>query len=119
MYQKIDEITNETPITFLTVGQLLSVINKSEKIDQSPVKKPFPKIYGIDTVCERTGYSKPTIYAKTSRNEIPHFKLNNKILFDDDIIIEWMTANPVSTTNEHCRLMDEKLVKKGKRGGRR
>ena len=78
MYQKIDEITNETPVTFLTVGQLISVLNKSEKREQSLTKKPMPEIFGLETVCELTGYREATIYSKTSKNEITHFKRGNR-----------------------------------------
>ncbi|HZL11679.1 MAG TPA: helix-turn-helix domain-containing protein [Prolixibacteraceae bacterium] len=115
MYQKIDEITNETPVTFLTVGQLLSILNKSEKSGQSLAKVPMPEIFGLETVCELTGYSKATIYAKTSRNEIPHFKRDNKLFFRKTDVIEWITANPVLTNVEHSRLMDDKLIKKSRR----
>ncbi|HAQ17767.1 MAG TPA: hypothetical protein DCR40_00875 [Prolixibacteraceae bacterium] len=110
MYQKIDEITNETPVTFLTVGQLISVFNRSEKRDQTPAKAPIPKIYGIDIFCDVTGYKKPTAYSKTSKNEVPFFKLGNKILFDRDKILEWMTANPIETKDEVCENLDSKLT---------
>ncbi|MEI6140114.1 MAG: helix-turn-helix domain-containing protein [Mariniphaga sp.] len=113
MYLKIEGITNETPITFLTVGQLLSVLNsKSEDKDSKPVKIQIPEIFGLDTCCELTGYSKPTIYSKTSKNEIPHFKRNSKLLFRKLDIIEWMTSNPIETKEEFCRNIDSKLVKK-------
>jgi len=113
MYQKIDEITNETPVTFLTVGQLISVFNRSER-DQTPAKIQMPEIFGLEIVCELTGYSKATIYSKTSRNEIPHFKRDNKLFFRKADVLSWMTANPVETKDEVCGNLDEKLVK-GKR----
>lgn len=110
MYQKIDEITNETPVSFLTVGQFISVLNRSEKRDQTPAKIQMPEIFGLDSVCELTGYSKATIYAKTSRNEIPHFKRDNKLLFRKADILAWMTANPVETIEEHSMKLDDKLT---------
>ncbi len=115
MYQKIDEITNETPITFLTVGQLISVFNRSEKTDQTPAKIQMPEIFGLETVCELTRYSRATIYAKTSRNEIPHFKRDNKLFFKKSDVLSWMTANPVETKEEVARNLDSQLTKR--RGG--
>ncbi len=112
MYLKNDEITNETPVSFLTVGQLVYVLNRAEKRDQPPVKVQLPEIFGLDTVCEQTGYSKATIYGKTSRNEIPHFKRDNKLFFRRDDIVSWITANPVETVGEFSQKMDEKLTKR-------
>lgn len=117
MYLKIEGITNETPITFLTVGQLLSVLNsRSEVKDPQPVKIQIPEIFGLDTCCELTGYSKPTIYSKTSKNEIPHFKRDSKLLFRKSDIIEWMTSNPIETKEEFCRNIDNALIKRRGRG---
>ena len=109
---KDSEITNETPIAFLTVGQLVSVLNRVIYKEQSQVKSTMPEIIGLKAVCELTGYSKPTIYSKTSKNEIPHFKRDSKLLFRKSDIIEWMTSNPIETKEEFCRNIDSKLAKR-------
>ncbi|NEW84557.1 MAG: helix-turn-helix domain-containing protein [Mariniphaga sp.] len=112
MYLKIDEITNETPVTFLNVGQLLSVINRAGMKDQATQKHvPALEIIGVEAVCEITGYSKPTIYAKTSRSEIPHFKRDNKLFFRKTDILAWMTENRIETVEEHSIRMDDKFTK--------
>ena len=112
MYLENDEITSETPVSFLTVGQLMSVLNKSERKDNPPVNIQFPKTFGVDTFCKMTGYKRPTVYCKTSKNEVPHFKMGSKILFDRDTIIEWMTKNRIETKEEATRNLDSKLVKR-------
>lgn len=114
MLSRNDEITDETPVSFLTVGQFISVLGRSQKSGQPPVKVKLPEIYGLETVCEQTGYCKATIYGKTSRNEIPHFKRDNKLFFRRDDIVSWMTANPIETVDEFSRKMDDKLTKRRK-----
>lgn len=114
MYLKIDGISNETPVSFLTVGQLIAVLKSSEKKDLPP-QKQVPEIFGLETLCELTGYSKPTIYGKTSRNEIPHFKRDSKLFFRKADILSWMTAKPIETSEEYSLKLDEKLAKKGNR----
>lgn len=113
MYLKIDGITNETPITFLTVGQLLSVLNsKSEEKVRQSEKKEIPLIYGVDICVDVTGYSKPTIYRNTSRNQMPHFKRDGKLLFKREEVYEWMTENRVKTKSEFCQELDSALTKR-------
>ena len=92
----INEITNETPIAFLTVGQLLSVLNsKSEDKVQQSEKKEIPLIYGLDTCIEVTGLKKPTIYRNTSNNQMPCFKRDGKLYFKREEIYAWMTETRV------------------------
>jgi len=109
-------ITNETPLTFLTVGQLISVINRSEKKDQTPVKPQIPEIYGVERLQQISGYSRATIYAKTSKNEIPYFKRDGKLIFRHADIIEWLTANRKETKEEAAKKLDETLTnRKGRK----
>jgi predicted DNA-binding transcriptional regulator AlpA len=110
MYLKNDEVTNETPISFLTVGQFLTLFRKEHKAP--PPEKRIPEIYGVETLQEITGYSRPTIYAKTSRNEIPHFKRDGRLYFRHSEIVDWLTENRIETVAEFCRRKDAELVNK-------
>lgn len=105
---------NRTPIFQLTVGEFLSIIRQEHK--PQVIENEIPEIFGVENLQKLTGYSKATIYAKTSRNELPHFKRDGRLFFQREAIMNWLTAKPVATLDEHCRIMDEKLTKKGRRG---
>jgi predicted DNA-binding transcriptional regulator AlpA len=101
------EITPETPLYSLTVGQFTELYMRLQKKPEQT--KAFPDVYGVDTLREITGYSKPTIYLKTSKNEIPHFKRDGKLFFRHSEIIRWMTEYRIETKAEFSRKMDQKL----------
>lgn len=105
-----NKLSNETPIFHLTVGEFLALIRHEQKTPETNSTQ-IPEIFGIKTLQELTNYSKPAIYAKTSKKEIPHFRRDGRLFFRKDEIMEWLMENPVTTTSEHCRTMDEQLVK--------
>ena len=45
---KDNKITNETPISFLTVGQLVTILNRVIHKDQITVKSTIPEIQSRD-----------------------------------------------------------------------
>ena len=102
-------ITDETPISFLTVGQLKKILGVSAP--REVLREEIPEIFGIDTAVDLSGYKRSTIYAKTSRNEIPHFKRDNKVLFRKSEFFAWLTENRIETKAEYSRRMDRKLSK--------
>ncbi|MDD2304489.1 MAG: helix-turn-helix domain-containing protein [Prolixibacteraceae bacterium] len=108
--------TLETPIFQLTVGEFLTILKQEHKSPVS-ITPQVPEIFGAKTFKEITGYSFASIYAKTSKNELPHFKRDGKLFFRRDEVMDWLTANPVATIQESCNLLDEKLTKKGRRAG--
>lgn len=40
-------------------------------------------------VAELLGVSRATVYTMVRENEIPHFKVRGKILFNRDVIVKW------------------------------
>lgn len=40
-------------------------------------------------VSELLGVSRATVYTMVRENEIPHFKVRGKILFNRDVIVKW------------------------------
>ncbi|MBW8334805.1 MAG: helix-turn-helix domain-containing protein [Prolixibacteraceae bacterium] len=106
----------ETPIFQLTVGEFLTILKQEQKAPALTTHQ-LPEIYGIEILQDLTKYSKASIYAKTSRSEIPHFKRDGRLFFRRDEIMQWLTANPVITNTEHCRNLDNNLIK-GRRGQR-
>ncbi|HET6556032.1 MAG TPA: helix-turn-helix domain-containing protein [Prolixibacteraceae bacterium] len=98
----------ETPIFQLTVGEFLAMIKQEQKL---PAQEPNdPEIFGIEILQKLTGYSKASIYSKTSKNEIPHFKRDGRLFFRKDEIMQWLTANRVITKTEYCSNLDNNLI---------
>jgi excisionase family DNA binding protein len=46
-------------------------------------------------VCDLTGYTKSSIYLKTMKKEIPHYKIGRKVLFKYDEIMTLFKPVPV------------------------
>ncbi|WP_438710257.1 helix-turn-helix domain-containing protein [Aquimarina muelleri] len=57
---------------------------------QPPSEKKERDIIFMDEVCEITGYSKPTMYSKISRYEIPVLSRGKPLTFSKKEIIEWI-----------------------------
>ena len=104
------KIDNKTPIFQLTVEDFLSILRKGK--EPQTVEQNIPEIFGIKTLQEITDYSKASIYSKTSKKEIPHFRRDGRLFFRRDEIMEWLTAKPVKTVHEHCRERDQRLTKR-------
>lgn len=47
-----------------------------------------------------TGYSIQSLYAFTSKRQIPHFKRGNYLYFSKKEVERWLQSNPVPTTAE-------------------
>jgi predicted DNA-binding transcriptional regulator AlpA len=105
------KITPETPIAALTVGQFTELFfSNKTSIPRSESQHSESQIFGIDECKKLTGYSSSAIYQRTSKNEIPHFKRDGKILFRRDEIISWMTENRVKTQSEQLNELDQRFV---------
>ena len=106
------EISESTPIFQLNVGQLLSVLKGRSEEKEKPEKKEIPLIYGVEICVEVTGLARPTIYRNTSKNLMPHYRRDGKLLFKRDEIYSWLTENRVKTKSEYCRDLDSALTKR-------
>lgn len=102
----------ETPLFKLTVGELLEILRQ----EQAPpaIVRQIPEIFGIATLQEITGYSKASIYLKTSTGNIPHFKRDGKLFFRHSEILEWLQENRVKTVSEKLHEMDSQLTRRAK-----
>jgi len=86
-----------------------------EQVQLKPEKKEIPLIYGIDICKEVTGLAKPTIYRNTSKNLMPHYRRDGKLLFKREEVYAWMTENKVKTQSEFLQELDSKLTNKKSR----
>jgi len=83
-----------------------------EHVQQKPEKKEIPSFFGIE-ICEaETGLAKSTIYRNTSKNLMPHYRRDGKLIFKRDEIYAWMTENRVKTKSEFSAELDNKLTKR-------
>lgn len=71
-------------------------------------KKKGSKYISVDGLCELTGLSKTTIYIKSSRKEIPGAKkIGGKLLFDRQVIENWIESGAVKTRSEMLNYLEE------------
>ena len=50
----------------------------------------------IDEACKLLTLSKPTIYRMTCLKKIPHIKLGQRVMFDEDQLEEWLEKYKVA-----------------------
>ena len=60
-------------------------------------KKQLPEILNIQQAAEFLKLKKTTLYEKTSRKQIPHFKKGNKLYFNLAELQDWIKAGKVKT----------------------
>ncbi len=88
------------PLYSLTVGEYIELHQRIFSEQRQLLKSQLPTphkdesddIIFIDEVIKLTGYKKPTIYSKISRNKIPILSRNKPLTFSKKAIIEWITA---------------------------
>ena len=91
---------------------LLDLAHGKIKVSKPPSE--IPPVFGIKTAKEITGYSLPAIYQRTSKNLIPHFRRDGRLLFKKDELYAWMTENRIQTRAEFISEKDEKFLAKRK-----
>ncbi len=83
-----------------------------EHVQHRPERKQAPAFFGIEICEEETGLAKSTIYRNTSKNLMPHYRRDGKLVFKRDEIYAWMTENRVETAAKLSSRMDEQLLKR-------
>lgn len=70
----------------------------------------------LGEVANKIRLSKSTIYKRTFSRSIPHFKMGNKLLFDEDAIDKWLNDYRKDTLEEQKNEVDQHFEQlKGKR----
>lgn len=93
-----------------------------ESLSELPIpetNKPENKWFDIGSLCDYLPEkpSKATIYAKTSKGEIPHYKDGKHLRFLQSEIDEWLKSGKIKTNTEIEKEAQESLLKVGKKGG--
>jgi excisionase family DNA binding protein len=104
---------------FLTTDELRQIITESVqdalKSQRQPEAAPARKSMTVDEVAAFIGLSKSTIYIKTMRGLIPHYKRDKRVFFERDEIEAWLLENKRITTAEAAQQADKYIASKLKR----
>lgn len=86
-------------LTEIELPQLIDKIREvvREELLNSSTEK---KVGGVDLAKEITGYSTATIYKKVREGNIPHYKIENKLFFKREELLDWISSNRKSTLKE-------------------
>ncbi|MHA7056783.1 helix-turn-helix domain-containing protein [Aquimarina sp. M1] len=76
------------------IRQQLQEVLSNEK--ESTLHRADRDIIFIDEACELTGYSKPTMYSKISRYEIPVLSRGKPLTFSKKVLIDWIHSGKPS-----------------------
>lgn len=119
------------PLYTLTVGEYKELHREmfrqhcEESLKNSKptlLEKEEKDIIFMEEVCELTGYSKPTMYSKISRYEIPVLSRGKPLTFSKKGIIEWIHQGKPNVMDqkaeEYLRLREEKGVPNRRRSTR-
>lgn len=97
-----------TNFNFMTDEQVRQIFK--EELDNALLKlghgnkssDTSPKVVDIDGLIEARPMvgSKPTVYRKVSKGEIPHSKQGKRLIFDLNEIDKWLLSNNVKTNIE-------------------
>ena len=111
-------VTDDTLIVTLTVGDLKNIIAKEISKASNLVCNPVPEILDIQGVSALTGFQVSTLYKFTSQKTIPFHKPANggsrRLCFNRKEILNWMQTHTVQTTEQYCDEAIHKLNKKSK-----
>lgn len=110
-----NEVTTNTPLAALTVGQFLDLVKEqtksTESITPETVQRTFPEVMTKRQVAEFSGYAYNTINQYVSEGKIPYFRAahgGRKILFRKKEIEEWLFSNKNETIQEFKERFDIK-----------
>lgn len=101
-------------IVQLSAEDLKDFANTLISNKQATPSNQKPDIGGIQLAMEVTGWADATIYAKTAKNEIPHFKKGNRLYFSRRQLEQWIIDGKVKTQSEIAEEMDSFLENKSR-----
>ena len=99
----------------MTAGEFVELMTSTFKMNEQITVKELPKFLTVPELAKLTGYSVSTINIKNSKKEIPGSrKLNGRVLFDTDRIIEWIDSESVMkiTKEEQMEFLENNFSKR-------
>jgi len=114
----------ENKFTFDQLPQAVAMLTKEvselkrlliEKQEQTTTDPP-KQLLTIDEVAELLHLTKPTVYSKHSKGELPGVcKRGKRLYFQRDIIIDWIKSGRKLSNDEIAASADEFLIQKKRR----
>ena len=83
-------ITTQEDLTHLIESSIRKIFKEELKNANSSQQVFKNEIVFLDEAIVITGLAKPTLYAKTSKNEIPHYKRGRKLYFKRSELLAWI-----------------------------
>ena len=97
-------ITDDTPIAMLTVGQLKEILSIDKIMGHlTPSRAPDKEVLTVADVARLTGYSISTVYKLTSERKIPFHKPEHKgrkLYFQREEILDWLQSESHPTIEQ-------------------
>lgn len=108
-----------TEISLSTLPQVISDLQERIALLERTAKPEAPKngiakYLSVDDTCQRTGYSKSTIYCKAHKKQLPYYKFGKRIFFLESDI-ETLIRKGYTPTREEAT---DDYLQATKRGGR-
>jgi len=105
------EINENTRVIDLNVRELINVITSTLKANEKYEVKELPKFLTVPELAKLTGYSVATIHQKNCNRKIPGGKkLNSRVLFDTETILEWIESESIYRPTEEEQLKNAEIV---------
>ena len=109
-------INTETPVSFLTVGQLTQVLQEAFAIGkptQEAINSINPKRnrLNVNQAAKFLGLSKSAVYQATSKNRIPHHKQFKHLYFFEDELTDFLNEGKVTMQAD----LDQQIIEKFKK----
>lgn len=100
----MNNITDDTPIAMLTVGQLKEILSIDKIMGHlTPSRAPDKEVLTAADVARLTGYSISTVYKLTSERKIPFHKPEHKgrkLYFNREEILDWLQSESHPTIEQ-------------------
>ena len=107
------EIDKDKLVVHMTANDLVELITSTIKETEKTVVKELPKFLTVQALSELTGYSISTINIKNCKKEIPGSKkINGRVLFDSEKILEWIDSGSVRTKFEQLEALENNFSKR-------
>lgn len=82
--------TTQEDLTHLIETSIRKVIKEELENTNPSHSVPKNEIVFLEEAIVITGLAKPTLYSKTSKNEIPHYKRGRKLYFKRSELLNWI-----------------------------
>jgi len=106
-------LTTKEELSNIIVTAVRSVLSDQESV--APIElKPVNEIIGIGEACDLLNLAKPTIYTRTSKGTIPHFKKGKKLYFRRSELLAWIDEGRRNTVDQEQARVDNYLSKNKK-----